>query len=293
MKAFLKNNWKLCYVTISTALLGFLFNCIFFCLAFGTPIAAYWFLFPLPIYLLFRTINRFVHPKCLKDISLESVIIIAAVLMLVYVKRISVRFNINAHIDWLSFMISLNFLLSLRVSTKKANEMSALKVSPENDSKDLFNIFYLNTSKAHEIAMLIDNKIMKTVEREQTSEELLKRTNTISLKGGEKASAGFEYIEEDSSKRRVFESFDVKTTKSIMLRKIYDTVKCNNGSGVGALMILENIELAQIIRFALGSCISTLMLKILKPSVLLTPNIRWPPKYRLSDTPSSIIQSQG
>ena len=246
MNKLSKDDWKMGYIVISTALLIFLCNCIFYCLAFGTPIAIYWFLFPLPMYFLFKTINRFAHPKCLKDISLEIVVVIAAILMLIYVKCVAVRFNINAHIDWLSFVISLNFLLSLKVNVDKTKEAPLPTVSEDKLSKDLFNIFYLNTSKAHEIAMLIDNKIMKTVEREQTSEELLKRTNTISLKGGERASAGFEYVEEDNSKRRVFESFDVKTTKSIMLRKIYDTVKCNNGSGIGALMILENIELEQM-----------------------------------------------
>lgn len=49
-------------------------------------------------------------------------------------------------------------------------------------NEDLFNLFYINTSKVHEIAMLIDNKIMKTVEREQISEELLRTTSTFSAK---------------------------------------------------------------------------------------------------------------
>lgn len=246
MKESIKDNWKKWYVVISMALLVFSALSIFHCLTFRTPIAAYWYLLPLPIYFLFKMINRFIRPKCLIEISLECVVMIAAIFMLVYVRCICVRCFINGNMDWLLFVLSLNFLLSIKLNTDKTKEESIPYENKGREINDLFNIFYLNTSKAHEIAMLIDNKIMKTIEREQTSEELLKHTNAISLKGGTKASANFEYIEEDNAKRRVFESFDVKTTKSIMLRKIYDTVKCKNGSGIGALMILENIELEQL-----------------------------------------------
>lgn len=95
--------------------------------------------------------------------------------------------------------------------------------------------------------MLIDNKIMKTIEKEQTSEELLKRS--ISGFYGKKDVFANEmgYSNEESSKKRVYENFDVKTTKSIMLRKIYETALENSNKKLqeGDLVLFENIELQQ------------------------------------------------
>ena len=110
---------------------------------------------------------------------------------------------------------------------------------------DLFNLFYINTSKVHEIVMLIDNKIMKTVEREQVSEELLKSTASIATKAG-LLSGETSIQKEDNSKKRVYENFDVKTTKSIMLRKLYEVAKDNNTNGnvsEGKLILFKNVEL--------------------------------------------------
>lgn len=116
------------------------------------------------------------------------------------------------------------FLSSLVVWTNyKTNR------TPDENSitqPDLFNILYVNISKVHEIAMLIDNKIMKTVEKEQISEELLKSSSSLGLTTSV-ATLDNNLQKEDSSKKRVYENFDVKTTKSIMLRKLYDVVHKN------------------------------------------------------------------
>lgn len=97
----------------------------------------------------------------------------------------------------------------------------------EESRLDLFNLLYVNTSKVHEIAMLIDNRVMKTVERELTNEELLKSTSTY---GGNfnKVTSGISVEKEETNSRRVYENFDVKITTSIMLRKIYDKIKKNS-----------------------------------------------------------------
>lgn len=113
-------------------------------------------------------------------------------------------------------------------------------------NEDLFNLFYINISKVHEIAMLIDNKIMKTVEREQISEELLRITSTFSAKTS--ALLGETSAEkEDNYKKRVYENFDVKTTKSIMLRKLYEVAKSNNDTIQnilpGQLILFKDVEL--------------------------------------------------
>ncbi|HEY4544292.1 MAG TPA: hypothetical protein VIG40_06575 [Tissierellaceae bacterium] len=115
--------------------------------------------------------------------------------------------------------------------------------------KELFNLFYINTSKVHEIAMLIDNKIMKTVEREQISEDLLKYNNILGVGGASNWKADVGYEKNESSKKRVYENFDVKMTKSIMLQKIYDNIKKSKnkleGLHLGDLTIFENVELQQ------------------------------------------------
>ena len=55
------------------------------------------------------------------------------------------------------------------------------------------------------------------------------------------------YSNEESFKKRVYENFDVKTTKSIMLRKIYETALENSNKKLqeGDLVLFENIELQQ------------------------------------------------
>ena len=94
------------------------------------------------------------------------------------------------------------------------NENLSLEMSNNYLSKDLFNLFYINTSKAHELAMLLDNKIMKRVEKEQISEELLKTTSLIDSKTN-LVSGEFSFQKEDNYKKRVYENFDVKRTNII------------------------------------------------------------------------------
>ncbi|WP_242863117.1 hypothetical protein [Clostridium botulinum] len=117
------------------------------------------------------------------------------------------------------------FLISRIIS---ANYKIENKDNQENEKEsELFNLLYVNTSKVHEIAMLIDNKVMKTVEKEQISEELLKSSYSYGLKSNV-ATSDASIQKEENSKKRVYENFDVKTTKSIMLRKIYDQIKQDN-----------------------------------------------------------------
>lgn len=91
------------------------------------------------------------------------------------------------------------------------------KKESDSVSQYLFNLLYINVSKTHEIAMLIDNKIMKTVEQEQISESLLKSNYSLGF-ANNAVTANGAIQHEDNSKQRVYENFDVKTTKSIMLK---------------------------------------------------------------------------
>lgn len=148
------------------------------------------------------------------------------------------------HIDTITFVIILIFLLNLILG--RGLEKGEIMDSSQDYQKKLFNLFYINTSKVHEIAMLIDNKIMKTVEREQVSEELLKNSSMFGVNGNGNWKADVGYERNESKKKRVYENFDVKTTKSIMLQKIYSNIKKSNEElSLGDLTIFENVELQQ------------------------------------------------
>ena len=120
------------------------------------------------------------------------------------------------------------------------NKNSVAEMSNNYLSKDLFNLFYINTSKAHELAMLLDNKIMKRVEKEQISEELLKTTSLIDSKTN-LVSGEISIQKEDNYKKRVYENFDVKMTKSIMLRELYEVAKLSSNKNLssGQFMFLN------------------------------------------------------
>lgn len=154
----------------------------------------------------------------------------------VYVKN---RFTVLTTLTGI-FFIGLLILKSF--TNIKENSVSSINFTNE----DLFNLFYINTSKVHEIAMLIDNKIMKTVEREQISEELLRTTSTLSTKANV-LSGEASVAKEDNYKKRVYENFDVKITKSIMLRKLYEVAKkCDDTTKnilPGQLILFKDVEL--------------------------------------------------
>ncbi|KGK85443.1 hypothetical protein DP68_16180 [Clostridium sp. HMP27] len=115
------------------------------------------------------------------------------------------------------------------------------------DKDELFNLFYINTSKVHEIAMLIDNKIMKTVEKERNTQQILKSNFSMNFNKPGISGTSVNHATENSNKTSVYESFDVKTTKSIMLRTIYSSIikRDSNKEELGNILLFRNIELKQ------------------------------------------------
>ena len=147
-----------------------------------------------------------------------------------------------------------NFILTLLIIAFLISKIISVNYKIENKDNEenekeleLFNLLYVNTSKVHEIAMLIDNKVMKTVEKEQISEELLKSSYSYGLKSNV-ATSDASIQKEENSKKRVYENFDVKITKSIMLRKIYDKIRQDNNKQnrnlkVGQLVMFNEVAL--------------------------------------------------
>ena len=152
------------------------------------------------------------------SVSLELSNIFSFLLLVACIRNGYLTSFVSTYYENISIVILFALFLNFYISKNRGkNTVDNIGTTP---TTQLFNLFYLNTSKAHEIAMLIDNKIMKTIEREQISEELLKYNVAATLGPKEIGSADAGYTIEDGSRKRVYENFDVKITKSIMLRTI-------------------------------------------------------------------------
>ena len=247
MNLFRKINWQKIYSVLSFSLVLFLIESTIYHFFVQLKIQQYWIAIPVLLYLILIFASKFIKRICVVALSLEITSLVSLVLLFCSIKINCVNTWFEIQFEIIAFIIIIAFFISLTMSRFKTKENN---VEQKNDSSNqLFNLFYLNTSKAHEIAMLIDNKIMKTIEREQVSEELLKYNTSFILGKKDTLSTEMGYSIEDSSKKRVYENFDVKTTKSIMLRKIYETTQKKKGNQeklrVGDLTIFENIELKQ------------------------------------------------
>lgn len=117
-----------------------------------------------------------------------------------------------------------------------------------------FNIYYLNFSKVYEIAMMINNVILTKIERDNSSgyNEEIGYTASLSAQGtkqfleGIKASISAETKETSYSSLKVVESLDVKTTKSILLRRVIERCAVINDFGKateGDLIKIVNVKL--------------------------------------------------
>ncbi|MBV4449241.1 hypothetical protein KM792_06095 [Clostridium tyrobutyricum] len=249
MMNFLKNlKLKKCYcILLYFSLLMFLFDYTIYHLCARLEIQQYWVAIPVLLYLILNIVCKFIRKIRIVAISLETTSLISLAMLLCSIKIKYFNVWMEKQYEFVSLVMIMMFFISVvlvRVMEKEKN------VKPQNNlSNQLFNLFYLNTSKAHEIAMLIDNKIMKTIEREQVSEELLKYSTSLSFGKKDNVSTEMGYSVEDSSKKRVYENFDVKTTKSIMFRKIYETAQRKKNEKkelqIGDLIVFDNIELQQ------------------------------------------------
>lgn len=207
-----------------------------------------WPLSILVIYVFYVIVNNFFDLKISKTL-LSSSLLFSVLLMIMYKKYLIIYTTINKNLEYFFSVTIVLILINIIIHTS-IRKIELKQKSSENKRHNLFNLFYVNTPKMHEIVMLLDNKIMKSVEREQISEELLKYNSNSSLKL-EQANIDMGYSKEESSKRRVYESFDVKITKSIMLRKIYDIVnQTRDAYYKNSNMVAEkNIKTGEIVLF--------------------------------------------
>ena len=128
-----------------------------------------------------------------------------------------------------------------------------MDTTEKKKSRD-FNIYYLNFSKVYEIAMMINNVILTKIETDKSSsfEEQYGFTSSISAQGtkqfldGIKASISADAKETSTSSSKVVESLDVKTTKSILLRRVIEqcaSVTLLDNSAEGDLVKVDRVKL--------------------------------------------------
>lgn len=240
-------NWKKIFNLVTWTLILFLVEIVMYQNFFQSKGQQYWMIIPVILYLTLIYLRKYFKDSYFATISLE-IPTLSSLILLFFIIKIKYFHNLfNANFEIITFLIIVFSFISLTIS--KYNNKKINMESKDNFSDQLFNLFYINTSKAHEIAMLIDNKIMKTVEEEQISEELLKYNDSINLGENDKFHVETGYSKENSSKKRVYENFDVKTTKSIMLREIYEYTQKDknklNKFKIGDLAVFNNIELKQ------------------------------------------------
>ena len=115
--------------------------------------------------------------------------------------------------------------------------------------KCLFNIYYINFAKVYEIKMMLGNEIStsKNVEHGESSSVNAQldgnlKFNLLAKSGGVEG----KIQGESSGSQKVIETFEVKTTKSVILKEILDSAKkMENFKSVheGELIVIDDVRL--------------------------------------------------
>lgn len=179
------------------------------------------------------------------------------VTIFLYLICVLINFNISDVYYKTKIMLVclITMFLSQYVLNYKANSFEEKKTEYKDKEKSkLFNTYYINIDKVFEIAMLINNKIAISIQKERTMED------SESLKENQNANINLEYLKvvksgityddtytkTNSEKNRVLENFDVKTTKSNLLDTIIK--KCKEYEEErkllpGDLLILNDVKI--------------------------------------------------
>lgn len=241
MKITCKNS--LCILT--TGLLIYLFEGSIYNFIFPNAWVKFWIVIPMIVFVICYFLKKFIKSLNGTSYILETSNLVALGILFINVFNKKFADWLTSNFQLISFVLGLAGIVGLILLK---TEQKAKTDSINEESGKLFNLFYLNTSKAHEIAMLIDNKIIKNIESEQISSNTSKSNYAFTLGKKENLLSENRVFVEETSKQRVFESFDVKQTKSIMLRKIYEEIsKTKNCKfNEGNLVLLENVQLQQL-----------------------------------------------
>lgn len=199
----------------------------------------HWIGIPLLLFFGFSIFQRLFRKEIL---TLLNVVIITMFSTLAMGILIKVNYLNNLYLKSEEYLVIFTFFCFLIDLAFNLYGNDQIQIKNNEKKEDLFNLFYINTSKIHEIAMLIDNKIMKTIEKQHNLEDITKSDFSLNFN-----KLGLNNSKENINKKNVFENFDVKTTKSILLRKIYTSIKNNsfNEKKLGDILLFKNIGLNQ------------------------------------------------
>lgn len=159
-------------------------------------------------------------------------------ILTIFIYLITILTNINITNKSLKISIILicfGAIYSSFVCLKKNTDENMdenLNIKNQEENK-LFNTYYINISKVFEIAMLINNKIAisinneKIIEKNESINENLSRNINIDYLNSIKNGVSFQdaYTKSNSTKSKVLENFEVKTTKSNLLENIIKKAK--------------------------------------------------------------------
>lgn len=166
---------------------------------------------------------------------------------LIMKNKVDVAFQVKTLIYLLTSGSVLLFFVRKEISMSDKHEVN----EEQKSDKKIFSLYYINTDKVYEIAMLLNNKIITGGTRENETE------SSVDIKTSLGINSNLSYLEaikgelgsskevHDGMKSKVLENFDVKTTKSNMLARIISKAKdYDDTSKVGDLVCLRNVTLS-------------------------------------------------
>lgn len=129
-----------------------------------------------------------------------------------------------------------------------------IKEDKQDGKKKIFSLYYINTEKVYEIAMLLNNRIITGGTKENELESTIEKQANIGINSNldylenVKAELGLSHNVQTHNgiKNKVLENFDVKTTKSNMLASIIAKAHVyeeNKSISLGDLVLLKNATL--------------------------------------------------
>lgn len=195
---------------------------------------------------------------CIKEESkkklngLYYVLVLASVeylmLVLVDVNLISSKLKIVIYL-----VTALYMLIYSKIKGTKTSEVER-EDNKQEGKKKIFSLYYINTEKVYEIAMLLNNRIVTSGTNENEIESTEEKQTNIGINSNlnyfetVKGELGLSHNVQTHNgiKNKVLENFDVKTTKSNMLASIIakaNVYEENKSMNLGDLVLLKNATL--------------------------------------------------
>ena len=152
------------------------------------------------------------------------------------------------------YMITVLYMLIYsKIKGIKAN-VAESKDDEQDGKKKIFSLYYINTEKVYEIAMLLNNRIITGGTTENELESTIEKQANIGINSNlnyletVKSELGLSHNVQTHNgiKNKVLENFDVKTTKSNMLASIISKANVyqeNASMNLGDLVLLKNATL--------------------------------------------------